>query len=118
MTDQSEIDAFLETQIPSPQTQLLFHAARHPNMAFHLDYADLYVEENRRRPLNTTITLDETWTIIGKYRRIHLPGHVDYEPMFSFQRLEKRYFEVGNFGFNTFDASGDKIGMCICNDRC
>ena len=43
MTDQSEIDAFFETEIPSAQTQPLFDAARRLNMGFHLGYAELCV---------------------------------------------------------------------------
>jgi predicted amidohydrolase len=117
MTDQSEIDAFFETEMPGVQTQPLFDAARRLNMGFHLGYAELCVRENRTHRFNTAITVDEAGTIVGKYRKIHLPGHVEYEPSFPFQHLEKRYFEVGNMGFNTFNAFGGKVGMCICNDR-
>ena len=117
MTDQSEIDTFFETEMPSAQTQPLFDAARRLKMGFHLGYAELCVEGGRKHRFNTAITVDESGAIVGKYRKIHLPGHVEHEPNFPFQHLEKRYFEVGNMGFNTFDAFGGKVGMCICNDR-
>ena len=55
--------------------------------------------------------------IVGKYRKIHLPGHAEHEPSRPFQNLEKRYFEVGNLGFPVFRAFGGIIGMAICNDR-
>ncbi|MGI9201361.1 MAG: nitrilase-related carbon-nitrogen hydrolase, partial [Woeseiaceae bacterium] len=44
MTDQSEIDAYFETEMPSAQTQPLFEAARRLSMGFHLGYAELCVE--------------------------------------------------------------------------
>ena len=117
MPDQDEIDAFFERDMPSAQTQPLFDAARRLNMGFHLGYAELCVENGAVHRFNTAITVNEAGDIVGKYRKIHLPGHVEHEPTFPFQHLEKRYFEVGNLGFNTFDAFGAKVGMCICNDR-
>ena len=56
-------------------------------------------------------------SIVGKYRKIHLPGHAEHEPWRAFQHLEKRYFEIGNLGFNVFRAFGGILGMAICNDR-
>ena len=38
-------------------------------------------------------------------------------PWRAFQRLEKRYFEVGDLGFGVWQAIGANFGMCICNDR-
>jgi predicted amidohydrolase len=61
--------------------------------------------------------VDKTGRIVGKYRKVHLPGHAEHEPYRRFQHLEKRYFEVGNLGFPVFRAFGGLIGMCICNDR-
>ena len=55
--------------------------------------------------------------LVGKYRKIHLPGHAAHEPWRPFQHLGKRYFEVGNLGFGVWRAFGGLIGMCICNDR-
>ena len=71
-----------------------------------------------------------TKKVIGKYRKIHLPG--TFEPFDAkdtkvTNQLEKRYFLPGNLGFNAFRAPGLKkatksekspiIGMLICNDR-
>ena len=56
-------------------------------------------------------------TIVGKYRKIHLPGHAEHEPWRAFQHLEKRYFEVGDLGFGVWKTLGGNFGMCICNDR-
>jgi predicted amidohydrolase len=59
-------------------------------------------------------------TLIGKYRKVHLPGSVEPRAGERYQQLEKRYFEYGNLGFPAFrvDRWHDAIvGMMICNDR-
>lgn len=117
MTDQSEIDRFFETQMPNADTQPLFDAAKRHGVGFHLGYAELLEEHGVTHHYNTAILVNAAGDIIAKYRKIHLPGHREHEPDFPFQHLEKRYFEVGNLGFRTFDAFGGRVGMCICNDR-
>ncbi len=69
------------------------------------------------RHFNTSILVDKAGRIVGKYRKVHLPGHAEHEPWRRFQHLEKRYFETGNLGFPVFRAFGGIVGMCICNDR-
>ena len=124
---QEDIDAFYEREMPGPDTQKLFEAARTLGIGFYLGYAELVEEAGRLRRFNTSITVDKTGRIVGKYRKIHLPGHAEHEPWRRFQHLEKRYFETGNLGFNTFRADWGKdshgqdkqgiFGMAICNDR-
>ena len=57
--------------------------------------------------------------MVGKYRKVHLPGHDDHRPNVPYQHLEKKYFEVGDLGFNVWKMFKDdvRIGQCICNDR-
>jgi len=43
MTDQREIDAFFETEMPGPQTQPLFDEARRLGLGFGLGYAAIYL---------------------------------------------------------------------------
>lgn len=114
---QTELDAYFEAQMPGPETQALFDAARKLKVGFYLGYAELTEEEGRKRRFNTSILVDQTGNIIGKYRKIHLPGHAEHEPWRQFQHLEKRYFETGNLGFPVFRAFGGIIGMAVCNDR-
>ena len=64
-----------------------------------------------------SILVDKTGSVVGKYRKVHLPGHADHRPNYPFQHLEKRYFEPGDLGFPVWRALGGNIGMCICNDR-
>jgi hypothetical protein len=122
LPEQADVDAFFEREMPGPETQRLFDAARWLGVGFCLGYAELVEEAGRTRRFNTAITVDKGGRIIGKYRKIHLPGHAEHEPWRRFQHLEKRYFEVGDLGFPAFRASfGDGregiLGMAICNDR-
>ncbi len=114
MEEPAAIDAFFETAMPGPDTQPLFEAARRLGLGFHLGYGELTPEG---RHFNTAILVGPDGEILGKYRKVHLPGHAGHEPWRPFQHLEKRYFEKGDLGFPVFDAFGGKVGMCICNDR-
>ncbi len=114
---QDQIDAFFERARPGPDTQRLFDAARSLEIGFCLGFAELVEEDGRVRRFNSSILVDATGTIVGKYRKIHLPGHREHEPWRRFQHLEKRYFERGNLGFPVSRAFGGLVGMAICNDR-
>lgn len=115
--DQAELDTFFEREMPGPETRPLFEAARRLGVGFYLGYAELVEDGGRSRRFNTSIVVDQTGRIVGKYRKIHLPGHAEHEPWRTFQHLEKRYFETGNLGFPVFRAFGGIFGMAICNDR-
>ncbi|MDP6079328.1 MAG: N-carbamoyl-D-amino-acid hydrolase [Arenicellales bacterium] len=117
LEDPDELETFFETEMPNQATQPLFDAAAQMGIGFYLGYAELCVENGQRHQFNTTILVDRSGTTIGKYRKIHLPGHSEHEPERPFQHLEKRYFETGNLGFPVFDAMDARLGMCICNDR-
>jgi predicted amidohydrolase len=117
MEDQAEVDSFFEREMPSNETAPLFNTARDLGMGFHLGYAELVQEGGRTRRFNTAILVDKSGAIVGKYRKVHLPGHAEHEPYRPFQHLEKRYFEVGDLGFPVWRAFGGIVGMCICNDR-
>jgi hypothetical protein len=117
MEDQAEIDAFFEREMPGPETRPLFDEAARLGMAFCLGYAELILEGDALRRYNTSILVDRAGRIVGKYRKVHLPGHAEHEPWRPFQHLEKRYFDVGDLGFPVWRALGGVLGMCICNDR-
>lgn len=114
---QDEVDTFFEQSMPGPQTQPLFEASKKLGVGFYLGYAELTEEGGETRRFNTSILVDASGTIVGKYRKVHLPGHAEHEPWRQFQHLEKRYFETGNLGFPVFRAFGGIVGMAICNDR-
>jgi predicted amidohydrolase len=122
LEDPAELDSFYEREMPGPVTRPLFEEAVRLGIGFYLGYAELTQEEGRTRRFNTSILVDKTGKIVGKYRKIHLPGHAEHEPWRRFQHLEKRYFERGDLGFPafraTFGETGSGVyGMAICNDR-
>jgi predicted amidohydrolase len=118
MEDQREIDAFFEREMPGLETRPLFDEARRLSLGMCLGYAELATDpDGRTRRFNTSILADQTGRLVGKYRKIHLPGHAEHEPWRAFQHLEKRYFEVGDLGWKVWLAFGGLMGLCICNDR-
>lgn len=114
--DISDFDCFYETQMPGPDTQPLFDAAARLQIGFYLGYAELIIENGVKRRFNVSILVDKTGTIVGKYRKVHLPGHGQDEPWRAFQHLEKYYFEPGQ-EFGVWSAFGGVMGMALCNDR-
>jgi predicted amidohydrolase len=117
MEDQDEIDSYFELDMPNEATQPLFDEAKRLGVGFHLGYAELTEEDGKTRRFNTAILVGPDGNILGKYRKIHLPGHAEHLPGKPYQHLEKRYFEVGDLGFKVWRAFDGVIGMCICNDR-
>jgi N-carbamoyl-D-amino-acid hydrolase len=114
---EEQLDAFYERAMPNPAVQPLFDAARRLNLAFCLGYTELDESDGRKRRFNTSVLVGNDGTIVGKYRKIHLPGYADRRPSHPFQNLEKRYFEVGDLGFPVWELLGCRMGMMICNDR-
>ncbi len=114
MPDQSEVDAWFEREMPNAATRPLFERAGQYRIGLCFGYAELTPEG---RHFNTSILVDRDGTIVGRYRKVHLPGHSEFDPQRSFQHLEKRYFEPGDLGFPVWRTLGGILGMCICNDR-
>ena len=116
--DLNEVDRrFFESTMPSAETQPLFEEAKKLGIGFYIGYAERVQEEGRTRRFNTAILVGPDGSIVGKYRKIHLPGHADHKPEAAFQHLEKKYFEVGNLGFRVWRFMNTITGMLICNDR-
>jgi N-carbamoyl-D-amino-acid hydrolase len=114
MTDWREVDAFFETEMPNADVAPLFAEAKRLKIGFYLGYAEKTPDGHR---FNSSILVDTMGVLVGKYRKIHLPGHAENEPARPFQHLEKRYFEPGDIGFPVWRTMGGILGMAICNDR-
>jgi N-carbamoyl-D-amino-acid hydrolase len=121
-------DRWFEQALPSDATAPLFEAARRYGIGFHLGYAEIAEEgpdaatgRPRRRRFNTAVYVHPSGEVVLKYRKVHLPGHAEFDPRRRVQHLEKRYFEVGDLGFPVVRApvggAEANIGLMICNDR-
>jgi predicted amidohydrolase len=117
MEDQAEIDGWFEREMPNAATRPLFEEAARLGVGFTLGYAELAQEGGRTRRFNTSVLVDAAGKIVGKYRKVHLPGHSNNLGDVPYQHLEKKYFEPGDLGFPVWRAFGANVGMCICNDR-
>jgi len=115
----ADADRWFESAMPSNATAPLFETARRLNLSFHLGYAERTPDGHH---FNTAVLVNPAGQIMLKYRKVHLPGHAEFDPKRAVQHLEKRYFEVGNLGFPVIRApvgalEGVNMGMMICNDR-
>ena len=117
MEDQAEVDQYFDDAMPNNLTQPLFDFAAENGIGFYLGYGEKCIEDGETHRYNTAILVDQSGAIVGKYRKVHLPGHSEYDTSRKWQHLEKRYFEVGNLGFPVWETMGGRFGMCICNDR-
>ncbi|WP_082649979.1 N-carbamoyl-D-amino-acid hydrolase [Bradyrhizobium lablabi] len=112
------LDHYYEQSMPNPAVQPLFDRARVLGVGFYVGYAELTSDGQR---FNCSILVDGAGTVLGRYRKVHLPGSVEPRSDARYQQLEKRYFEYGNLGFPAFRAGPDWhraiMGMMICNDR-
>src|SRR6266568_7953806 len=114
MTEPAEVDAWFEREMPSAATRPLFEQAADDRIGLSFGYAELTADGHH---FNTSILVDREGNVVGKYRKVHLPGHSEFDPERAFQHLEKRYFEPGDLGFPVWRALGGIFGMLVCNDR-
>jgi predicted amidohydrolase len=112
--ERADFDIYFEAAMPNPGVAPLFEKAAAHGIAISFGYAEKTPDGQH---FNTSILTDQQGAVIGKYRKIHLPGHAEFDPLRTHQHLEKRYFLPGDLGFPVFHAQGGLIGMCICNDR-
>jgi len=115
--DPAEAEIYFEAEMPNPDVQALFDEARRLRVGFYLGFAELAYEAGQKHRYNSCILVDEYGNVIGKYRKVHLPGLAHADPDGCATNFEKRYFESGDLGFPVFRAFGGVMGMCICNDR-
>lgn len=112
----SEIEGFYEATFPDATTQPLLDAAKKLRIGFALGYSEIALEGDKKRRFNTMALVGNQGELIGKYRKMHIPGSEQLEGDTT-THLERRYFEPGNLGFPVFDFMGCRVGMALCNDR-
>ena len=68
-----------------------------------------FFEKANKAYFNSAAMIDSDGTILGKYRKSHIPDGPGYQ--------EKFYFNPGNTGFKVWDTKFCKIGLGICWDQ-
>ena len=68
-----------------------------------------FYEKDGTRLFNSAAMLDADGSILGVYRKTHIPDDHYYQ--------EKCYFTPGNTGFKVFDTQYGRVGVGICWDQ-
>ena len=105
ITQDKKYYAYAE-QADGPIVQRFAKLAKELNMVMVLP---IYEEDITGVYYNTGVVVDADGSILGKYRKHHLP-HLD-------RFWEKFYFRPGNLGYPVFNTAVGKIGVYICYDR-
>lgn len=96
----------LAEPIPGPSTEALCKvAARHQVVIV----GSLFEKRTEGLYHNTAVVIDADGSLLGKYRKMHIPD----DPLF----YEKFYFTPGDLGFKAFQTRYGKIGVLICWDQ-
>ena len=107
LCQQENPDLFdLATEIPGPLTDQFGEIAKELEVVIILP-----VFEKRARGLyhNTAAIIDADGSLLGSYRKMHIPD----DPQF----YEKFYFTPGDLGFRAWNTRYGCIGVCICWDQ-
>lgn len=67
------------------------------------------VESDELRYYNTSVLIDSSGRVVGKYRKTHIPGDECYH--------EDLYFTPGSSEFKPFQLHGVNVGALICFDQ-
>jgi beta-ureidopropionase len=92
--------------IPGPTTKRLQEVAKRHDMVL---IVPLYEEDAPGVYYNTAVVIDADGTILGKYRKTHIPQLPNF--------WEKFYFRPGNLGYPVFETKYARVGVYICYDR-
>ena len=96
----------LAEKIPGPTTSILSKISKELKVVI---IASLFEKRTSGVYHNTCVVLDEKGSMIGKYRKMHIPDDPQY--------YEKFYFTPGDLGFKTFKTNYGKIGTLVCWDQ-
>ncbi len=93
-------------KIPGPTTTIMQALAKKHEMVI---VVPIYEEDIRGVYYNTAVVIDADGSILGKYRKQHIPQTSGF--------WEKFYFKPGNMGYPVFKTRYATIGVYICYDR-
>ena len=96
----------LAETIPGPTTEAVAAVAREREVAV---VASLFERRSSGVYHNTAAVLDADGSLLGTYRKMHIPD----DPLYH----EKFYFTPGDLGFQVFDTRFGRIGVLICWDQ-
>lgn len=93
-------------EIPGPTSEFLSTLARTHELPV---VGGSFYERDGESFFNTSLIVEKDGTILGKYRKIHIPQDECF--------YEKEYFAEGDLGYLVCDTSVGKIGVLICYDQ-
>ena len=96
----------LAETIPGPSTDAFAKIARKHKAVI---IASLFERRTQGLYHNTAVVIDADGSIMGLYRKMHIPD----DPLY----YEKFYFTPGDTGFRTWNTKHAKIGVLICWDQ-
>jgi len=96
----------LAEPIPGPSTRAFQKLARKHKVVV---VASLFERRAAGVYHNTAVIIDADGTLLGRYRKMHIPD----DPLF----YEKFYFTPGDLGFRAWDTRYGRIGVLICWDQ-
>jgi N-carbamoylputrescine amidase len=96
----------LAEPVPGPSTEALSNLARGLNIVL---IGSLFERRAAGVYHNTAAILDADGSLLGKYRKMHIPD----DPLY----YEKFYFTPGDLGFPNFDTRFGRIGVLVCWDQ-
>jgi len=105
--DEENYDNFkLAEPVPGETTETLSSLAAELNIVI---VASLFEKRTKGIYHNTTVVIDADGTLLGKYRKMHIPDDPAY--------YEKFYFTPGDLGYKVFKTKYATIGVLICWDQ-
>ncbi len=96
----------LAEPIPGPSTEALAAAARQHEVVI---VGSLFERRDAGVYHNTAVVLDADGSLLGTYRKMHIPD----DPLY----YEKYYFTPGDQGYRCFDTRYGRIGVLVCWDQ-
>jgi N-carbamoylputrescine amidase len=92
--------------VPGPTVNLMAAYAKKYEMVM---IVPIYEREQSGFLYNTAVVIDADGSILGKYRKNHIPQTGGF--------WEKFFFKPGNLGYPVFQTKYAKVGVYICYDR-